>query len=81
MIKSILRPEEQDVAISITQAIINDLVRDIESGRLRPGDPIPSARELRERYDCSISPVQSAIIWLKARGLVEGIPGKGVYVC
>lgn len=66
---------------SITQRIIDDLTEDIRSGRLNPGDKIPSARELREKYDdCSISPVAAAVRTLKALGLIEGVPGVGVFV-
>lgn len=80
MIESSLRTREYNVAISITQKIIDDLTEDIRSGRYRPGEKIPSATELRATYECSISPVRDAIRWLKARGLVEGSPGVGVYV-
>lgn len=80
MIEFSLRTREYNVAISITQKIIDDLTEDIRSGRLRPGEKIPSATELRATYGCSISPVRDAIRWLKAVGLVEGSPGVGVYV-
>lgn len=80
MIESSLRTREWTMAISKTQKIIDDLTADIESGRLRPGDQLPSAAELRATYDVSISPVRDAIRWLKAVGLVEGSPGVGVFV-
>ncbi len=68
------------MATSKTQRIINDVTSQIEAGQLRPGDQLPSAAELRAQYGVSITVVRSAINWLKAVGLVEGVPGVGVFV-
>ncbi|GAA3769748.1 hypothetical protein GCM10022225_65700 [Plantactinospora mayteni] len=65
---------------SKTQKIINDLTEKIESGELVPGAQIPSAAELRAQYGVSITVVRGAINWLKAKGLVEGHSGLGVFV-
>jgi GntR family transcriptional regulator len=65
---------------SKTQRMIDDLKGQIESGELRPGDQLPSAAELRAQYEVSITVVRSAINWLKAKDLVEGVPGVGVFV-
>lgn len=65
---------------SKTQKIINDLTEKIESGELGPGDRLPSTAELRAQYDVSITVVRGAINWLKAKGMVEGMSGVGVFV-
>ncbi|MGX7669912.1 winged helix-turn-helix domain-containing protein [Plantactinospora sp. DSM 117369] len=65
---------------SKTQKIINDLTEQIESGELAPGDQLPSTAELRAQYGVSITVVRGAVNWLKAKGLVEGHPGLGVFV-
>nr|GID88957.1 hypothetical protein Ade03nite_78810 [Actinoplanes derwentensis] len=70
----------EDVAKSKTQLIIDDISTQIESGRLKPGDRLPSTAELRAQYDVSITVVRNAIQWLKAKGLVEGLSGVGVFV-
>lgn len=62
------------------QRIIDDLTAEIRTGILKPGDQLPSTRILVEKYDASIPTVRSAIAWLKASGLVEFMPGAGVFV-
>jgi GntR family transcriptional regulator len=71
---------ERTMATSKTQRIIDDITGQIEAGRLRPGDQLPSAAELRAQYEVSITVVRAAVNWLKAVGLVEGVPGVGVFV-
>ncbi|GAB2926626.1 hypothetical protein GCM10027280_12450 [Micromonospora polyrhachis] len=65
---------------SKTQQIINDLTGKIESGELAPGAQLPSTAELRAQYGVSITVVRGAINWLKAKGMVEGMSGVGVFV-
>ncbi|MFY1675231.1 winged helix-turn-helix domain-containing protein [Plantactinospora sp. WMMB334] len=65
---------------SKTQKIIDDLTRKIAAGELKPGDQIPSAADLRAEYGVSITVVRGAINWLKATGVVKGVPGVGVFV-
>jgi GntR family transcriptional regulator len=68
------------VARSKTQWLIDDISAQIESGRLQPGDRLPSTSELRTQYGVSITVVRNAVQWLKAKGLVEGLSGVGVFV-
>jgi GntR family transcriptional regulator len=65
---------------SKTRAIIDDITGQIEDGVLKPGDRLPSAVQLCEQYDVSTTVVRGAMLWLKAIGLVEGLPGVGVFV-
>lgn len=68
------------MALTKTQQVIDDLTELIESGQLKPGDMLPSTSELRRRYDASVNVVRNAVQWLKAKDLVEGVAGKGVFV-
>ena len=68
------------MAKSKTQQVIDDITAQIESGQLRPGDRLPSTAELRAQYGVSITVVRNAVQWLKAKGLVEGLSGVGVFV-
>lgn len=52
----------------------------IRQGRLRPGDRLPSERELCEQFSVSRSVVREALSQLKSDGLVEAIRGSGAYV-
>jgi len=52
----------------------------IEHGTLRPGERIPSVRELSEREAVSIATVTQAYRVLESRGLIEARPQSGYYV-
>jgi DNA-binding transcriptional MocR family regulator len=52
----------------------------IESGALRPGDPLPSVRELSRQRSVSITTVLQGYYALEARGLIEARPRSGFYV-
>ncbi|NBE80999.1 winged helix-turn-helix domain-containing protein [Micromonospora rubida] len=68
------------MAEPLYQQIANDITRQIESGVLKPGDRLPSTRQLCEIYEVSETVIRFTMIQLKARGLVYGQPGRGVYV-
>jgi GntR family transcriptional regulator len=57
------------------RAILEDLI-----GTLKPGDALPSERELAERYDVARMTVRSEITRLAAEGLVERVQGRGTFV-
>ncbi|MFG1674382.1 GntR family transcriptional regulator [Micromonospora sp. NPDC049282] len=61
------------------QRLIDTLTERIESGGYPPGAKLPSGTELCAEFDVSRQVVRSAVE-LKARGLVEGAPGAGVFV-
>ena len=52
----------------------------IEHGTLRPGERIPSVRELSEREEVSIATVTQTYRVLESRGLIEARPQSGYYV-
>lgn len=60
--------------------VVDALRADIESGLLRPGDPIPSNATIMERFKVASSTAQRAVQTLKAEGLVESMVGRGVFV-
>ncbi len=60
--------------------IIASIRGDITTGRLKPGDPLPTAAALKIEFACSITPVREAINILKATGWVVGAPGIRVFV-
>jgi GntR family transcriptional regulator len=57
------------------RTILEDLI-----GTLRPGDALPSERELAERYDVARMTVRAEITRLAAEGLVERVQGRGTFV-
>ncbi|MFG2166960.1 winged helix-turn-helix domain-containing protein [Micromonospora chersina] len=62
------------------ERIANDIRTKIKSGELKPGDKLPSISELCRQYDVSTQVIRSAMLMLRAEGLVEGHQGRGVYV-
>ncbi len=65
---------------NIYEEVAERIKRQIENGELRPGDKLPSARELSEFYHVGRSTVREALSALKAMGLVEIRHGEGSYV-
>ncbi len=52
----------------------------IKNGELKPGDKLPSERELAEIMNVSRSSVREAILKLECMGIVEQRHGEGTYV-
>ena len=64
----------------IYQRIASALRAQISSGELAVGDPLPSTRRLMEIHSASNNVVRAAVDVLRQEGLVQGQPGKAVYV-
>ncbi len=52
----------------------------IFSGEIKPGELLPSRKELAEQFDVGISTIHEAVQSLSTVGLVESRPGKGTWV-
>lgn len=69
---------------SLQRAPVADQVADALQARIaadfKPGDPLPSMRELCRQFGVSINTVQTAIAALAREGIVQRRPGSGVYV-
>lgn len=61
---------DTSAALSVSERIRADIERQILSGALKPGDPIPLERELMAAYDCSRMTANKAVADLVSRGLV-----------
>ena len=62
------------------ERIATEIRDQIRSGDLKPGDKLPSISELCAKYGVSTQVIRSAMLILRAEGLVEGHQGRGVYV-
>lgn len=62
------------------QRIASEIRAQIQTGVLKPGDKLPSTKQLCERYQVSTTVVRLAILVLRSEGFVVGISGKGVFV-
>ncbi|MGW6055720.1 GntR family transcriptional regulator [Streptomyces sp. NPDC055189] len=66
--------------LSRRHCIANDLRDQITTGRLKPGERLPSEAQLAAQYEVSTATLRSALAVLQAEGLVDKIHGKGNFV-
>lgn len=52
----------------------------IQSGDLRPGQPLPTEKQLADRYRVSRPTVRAALAVLRTEGLVDSQQGRGAFV-
>lgn len=64
----------------ISEEIVNQIKELIVKGDLKPGDRIPSERELAASLDVSRPSVREALMGLEALGFLESRQGGGTYV-
>ena len=56
------------------------LIESIERGDVIPGSPLPSEKELANRYGVSLSPIRQAILDLVKEGVLYRRPGSGTFL-
>ncbi|MBT8475616.1 MAG: FadR family transcriptional regulator [Rhodobacteraceae bacterium] len=64
----------------LAQAVVKQIELLILRGILRPGERLPSERELSERMGVSRPSLREAVAELHDNGLLETRPGSGIYV-
>jgi GntR family transcriptional regulator len=62
------------------QRIQKSIRKAIDSGSLRPGDAVPSERELAKTHDVSLMTARHALATLEKEGLVDRRQGVGTFV-
>ena len=62
------------------QKIKEDILNQINSKMLFPGDKIPAEYQLMKQYNVSRITVSKALNELKSEGIVERFPNKGTFV-
>ncbi len=67
-------------AASLKEQVVEQLRSLVDDGVLRPGDQLPSERELSDRLRVSRSTVREAVQFLHALGIVEIRHGVGTFV-
>jgi GntR family transcriptional repressor for pyruvate dehydrogenase complex len=65
---------------SLAERVSLALMDTIASGRLAPGDRLPSERDLGEQFGVSRTVVREAVRGLQARGVLKVQPGRGAEV-
>src|SRR5262245_1728040 len=62
------------------QRLADAIRRDVEAGRLQPGDRLPPQRDLADALAMTLGTVTRAYQAAAKRGLVAGEVGRGTYV-
>lgn len=62
------------------ETVASDLAQLIETGTFRPGDRLPSVRQLSNQRKVSMSTTLQAYSLLESRGMIEARPQSGYYV-
>jgi GntR family transcriptional regulator len=62
------------------QHAADELRRDILQGRIKPGEQMPSIRELQERFGVANMTMRAALNVLREEGLIYTIHGRGSFV-
>ncbi|MBN1347191.1 MAG: FadR family transcriptional regulator [Phycisphaerae bacterium] len=65
---------------TLVERIAQELIRYIAANRLKPGDRLPSERELMAMAGVSRLPLREAICMLKGLGILEARHGKGIFL-
>lgn len=73
-------PFQKVQAERLSQAVVRQIELLILRGILRPGERLPSERELAERMDVSRPSLREAIADLSDRGLITARPNAGLFV-
>lgn len=66
--------------VKITELIVEQIKKAILEGTMKPGDKLPSERELSDKFEASRIAVREALISLESSGLVQIKPGSGAFV-
>ena len=66
--------------VPVYEQIVNQTERFILTGILKPGDKIPSVRNLSIELSVNPNTIQKSILELDRRGLIFSVPGRGCYV-
>lgn len=72
-------PEKELPPTSKSHYVLERLRRDIDEGRLKPGDPLRQA-DIAKRLSVSSTPVREALRHLEAEGAIVYVPHRGVTV-
>ena len=75
-----IQSERLIVRDHLYEKVADDIAYLIEAGTLRPGDRIPSVRQLSQQKQVSVTTVLQAYTLLEDRGLIEARPQSGYFV-
>lgn len=69
---------ERDTILS--ERIVKAILEDVKQGRLKPGDKLPSEKQMLEIYQVSRGPVREALRTLRIMNVIDIKQGKGAFI-
>ena len=72
-------PRRQERRQPVYREIADAIAREIKAGRLKPGERLPTQRELATQLGVTLTTVTRAYAEADRRGLVRGEVGRGTY--
>ncbi|MCD6473102.1 FadR family transcriptional regulator, partial [Candidatus Aerophobetes bacterium] len=67
-------------SVRLYENVIKQIVNLIKNNELKPGDKLPSERELAEKLSIGRASLREAFRVLESRGLIKSRPGRGRFV-
>lgn len=64
----------------LSEEIVKSILNDVKQGRLKPGDKLPSEKQMLEIYQVSRGPVREALRTLRIMNVIDIKQGKGAFV-
>ncbi|HZF36691.1 MAG TPA: winged helix-turn-helix domain-containing protein, partial [Candidatus Angelobacter sp.] len=77
---TIWQPDLNSVSGPRYLAIVDALAFDLDNGKLRAGDRLPTHRDLAYRLGVTVGTVTRAYSEAERRGLIKGEVGRGTYI-
>ncbi|QGN48432.1 GntR family transcriptional regulator [Micromonospora sp. WMMC415] len=59
--------------------ISDEIVSDVRSGRVKPGEKLPSIADMADRFEVSSSTIQMVYVRLEALRVIRRHQGKGIF--
>jgi GntR family transcriptional repressor for pyruvate dehydrogenase complex len=75
-----VRMEPLEPGLRLYEGAFAAIRRYVVQERLRPGDPLPSERQIQQQLGISRAPVREALRVLQSVGMIEARQGKGLFV-
>lgn len=72
---------ELKTKITLYEEMAGKVAGMVDEGAFKPGDKVPSIRELSKQFQVSINTVKMAYGYLEDRRIIEARPQSGYYVC
>jgi GntR family transcriptional regulator, transcriptional repressor for pyruvate dehydrogenase complex len=66
--------------VRIADTVVDQIISLVEEGQLKPGDQLPSERELVNEFQVARPSIREALRILEYQGVIEVRPGKGAFV-